>query len=118
VLGGAERWLVRVRRYGFKSIGIQMHYTNDAGASGLVDDSAVRLYISHTPRTHTVGVLQLGGWGHDATGTFGVGTHVCEGCMQREELRVTTQSHHDDLPPSCVPLPSNTRGGGAQATRW
>ena len=39
---------------------IQVHFTNDAGASGLVDDSAVRLYISHTPRAHVAGVLQLG----------------------------------------------------------
>jgi hypothetical protein len=37
-----------------------VHYTNDAGVSGLVDDSAVRLYISHTPREHVAGVLQLG----------------------------------------------------------
>lgn len=45
---------------GFTSVGVQTHYDNPSGTSGVVDSSGVRVYYTEELRPIDMGVIQLG----------------------------------------------------------
>lgn len=52
-----------------RSFRLQVHYDNPTGASGLKDNSGVRIWLSATAPTHEAGTLQLGDGTTQLTGT-------------------------------------------------